>query len=264
MPKSGAYCRATDLFVNGHNSPLGFAHELGGREWISFFIGYARMPLGMANSWEQLYRLQDWALAHLQTVEHGFYLTGGTALSRGYYHHRHSDDLDFFADDVPEFQLWRDRCLKALERAAATDGQRWQIVLREERFGRAFLAGTTTLKLEFINDVPFRVGLPWVHPSLGLLDTKENILANKISALVDREEPKDLADIFWMCCRDTLDLMAAIENAEGKAAGVFPPLVASRLAEALQLGLPRVAWAQPVNETEFRTGIERLIEALAG
>jgi len=24
-----------------------------------------------------------------------FFLTGGTALSRGYYHHRYSDDLDF-------------------------------------------------------------------------------------------------------------------------------------------------------------------------
>jgi len=67
----------------------------------------------MANGWEQLYGLQDWALAHLQRVQHGFYLTGGTALSRGYYHHRHSDDLDFFADDAADFQLWRDRCLKA-------------------------------------------------------------------------------------------------------------------------------------------------------
>ena len=51
-----------------------------------------------------------------------------------------------------------------------------------------------------------------MHPVLGRLDTKENILANKISAVVSREEPKDLADIYWLCCREGMDLMAAIEH----------------------------------------------------
>jgi hypothetical protein len=32
-----------------------------------------------------------------------FYLTGGTALSRGYYNHRYSDDLDYFVNDHPDF-----------------------------------------------------------------------------------------------------------------------------------------------------------------
>jgi len=30
-----------------------------------------------------------------------FYLTGGTTLSRVYLHHRYSDDLEFFVNDVP-------------------------------------------------------------------------------------------------------------------------------------------------------------------
>jgi hypothetical protein len=216
----------------------------------------------MSNHWEQLYRLQDWALARLKTVQHGFYLTGGTALSRGYYSHRYSDDLDFFANDSNDFQLWRDRCLHALQGDAPAEAQQLEVVLREERFGRAFLRGAVALKLEFINDVPFRVGQPWSHPILGPLDTKENILANKISALVDRQEPKDLADIYWLCCRDTLDLLAAIENAEGKAAGIFPPLVARSLAEALQLGLPSVPWVQPPTWNDFRIGIEGLISTI--
>jgi hypothetical protein len=214
--------------------------------------------------WDQLYRLQDWALAQLRAAQHGFYLTGGTALSRGYYNHRYSDDLDFFADDAPDFQLWRDRCLAVLGAAAPAASLRLEIVLREERFGRAFLTGTAPLKLEFINDVPFRVGQPWAHPVLGLLDTRENILANKISALVDREEPKDAADIFWLCCRDQLDLMTAIQNAEGKAAGVFPPLVARRLSDASKAGLPPVAWAQPIGADEFQAGMERLINLIVG
>ena len=39
----------------------------------------------MPRDWETLYRLQDRALARLRAVEQKFYLSGGTALSRGYY-----------------------------------------------------------------------------------------------------------------------------------------------------------------------------------
>lgn len=216
----------------------------------------------MGRDWGALYDLQDWVLARLQPVSHEFYLTGGTALARGYYEHRYSEDLDFFANDVPDFELWRDRCLSAVRDASTAEGKRLDIVLREPRFGRAVIYGAVPLKLEFINDVPFRVGQPWPHPSLGRLDTKENILANKISALVDREEPKDLVDVFWLCCRDNLDLLAAIEHASGKAAGLFPPLVAKALQEGLKHGLPAVFWQQKPEASEFRKGIEGLIERL--
>ncbi len=216
----------------------------------------------MSSRWDQLYVLQDWVLARLRNVEHRFYLSGGTALSRGYYDHRYSEDLDFFVNDISDFEVWRDRCFDALRKDGEKENWRLEIVLREKRFGRAFLHGPTPLKLEFINDVPFRVGEPWNHPALGRLDTKENILAKKISALIDRDEPKDLADIFWLACRDDLDLLAAIDNAEGKAAGIFPPLVARALANGLRLGVPRVPWRHPPQEDEYRSGMEKLISRI--
>ena len=217
----------------------------------------------MQPDWAQLYTLQDGALACLRTVEHGFYLTGGTALARGYYQHRYSEDLDFFVNDRPEFELWRDRCLEAL-RHSLPAGQSLEILLREARFGRAVVHGPVDLKLEFINDVPCRAGAPWLHPQLGRLDTKENILANKISALVDRGAPKDAADIFWLCCRDKLDLLQALEQADGKAAGLFPPLVSKCLAEAAARGLPPIWWVSPPPAQEFRDGLLRLSNVLLG
>lgn len=46
----------------------------------------------------QLYPLQDKFLRLLERQHAGqFYLTGGTALSRFYFQHRYSDDLDFFS-----------------------------------------------------------------------------------------------------------------------------------------------------------------------
>ncbi len=67
-----------------------------------------------------------------------------------------------------------------------------------------------------------RTSVPERHALLGLLDTAENILANKISAVVDRKEPKDLADIWGFCTKMNLSLDAAITGAQSKAAGIFP------------------------------------------
>lgn len=43
-----------------------------------------------------------------------FYLTGGTTLSRGYYNHRFSDDLDYFLNGHPDFPVVAERCIKNL------------------------------------------------------------------------------------------------------------------------------------------------------
>ena len=62
---------------------------------------------------DQLYPFQDQVLHDFAAIETGFYLSGGTALSRGYLNHRFSDDLDFFVNDDANFQLWSDRCIQA-------------------------------------------------------------------------------------------------------------------------------------------------------
>ncbi len=62
-----------------------------------------------------LYPIQDEVLQIINQVETGFYLTGGTAASRGYLHHRYSDDLGFFVNDEPDFALWVERIIQALQ-----------------------------------------------------------------------------------------------------------------------------------------------------
>lgn len=153
-----------------------------------------------------LYPFQDELLERINQVETGFYLTGGTAASRGYLRHRYSDDLDFFVNDEPDFGLWVERIIHAL-----ITGGDWQleIVSRHDRFVRLnLLQPGVTLKLEFINDVPSRVGKVSFHPILGKLDSAENILANQLTALLAREEPKDLADAWGFCCRMGLQTFA--------------------------------------------------------
>lgn len=152
---------------------------------------------------ERLYPLQDAVLASFARADTGFYLTGSTAASRGYLNHRFSDDLDLFVNDDPRFGLWADRLITAAVEAAPA--WRVQVGLRDPRFVR-FVVSTASLdlKVELVSDVPSHVGALTTHPVLGRLDSAENILANKLTALADRREPKDLADVWgsaasWAC-----------------------------------------------------------------
>lgn len=208
-----------------------------------------------------LYPFQDEVLKLISQVETGFYLSGGTAASRGYLHHRYSDDLDFFVNDQPEFTLWAERVLQVLQTGGA-----WQleIVSRYERFVRLnLIRPEIALKLEFINDVPARVGPVSLHPVLGKLDSAENILANKLTALLAREEPKDLADVWGFCCRLHLPLEPAISGAQGKAAGIFPADLARVFLSASSEDYDLNRWVSPPPTCDqFLHDLHRLGEAL--
>jgi len=96
-----------------------------------------------------------------------------------------------------------------------------------------------------------------------MLDTRENILANKITALVDRKAPKDVADIYWLCCEDNLDLLEALTGASGKAAGIFPPHVASELDKWRKAGVPDALWLKRPEPARYEEGLARLVESLS-
>jgi len=209
---------------------------------------------------DRFYPLQDSVLKLIRKEDTGFYLTAGTAASRGYLNHRFSDDLDFFVNDDPRFGLWNDRLIHAL-----SDQRLGQVtvLLREERFARVLLTvHDISIKLEFVNDVPSRVGITSDHPILGSLDSAENILANKIGAVIDRNEPKDLADIWGFCSLRRLSLQAAIEGAQGKAAGIFPADLARVLCSATREDWELIRWIEAPSADRFLEDLLQLGERL--
>lgn len=207
-----------------------------------------------------LYPLQNIVLKKITGLNSPFYLSGGTAASRGYLHHRFSDDLDFFVNDDDNFRLWCERILIALEKDS---GLKLRPLLREERFTRLIIENDgTELKIEFINDVPAHVGAIRNHDLLGRIDSSENILANKITALMDRTEPKDLADVWGFCCVMGLNLKAAIQDAHGKAAGIFPPDLARILISANKDDWAAIKWINPPDSNIFTKGLKNLGETL--
>lgn len=209
---------------------------------------------------ERLYPLQDDVLARVRDLTTGFYLSGGTAASRAYLRHRFSDDLDLFTNDAPEFPLWADRVIEALRRRP---GGTVSVALRERRFVRCVLeTPDVALKIEMVDDVPSRVGSPREHAVLGRVDSAENILANKLTALVDRREPKDLADVWGFCCRMKLSLEDALAGAQGKAVGLFAPDVARPLLEATRDDWSLVRWIDAPDVAAWLTELRALGERL--
>ena len=204
----------------------------------------------------RLYPFQDSVLHDLSLIDTGFYLTGGTALSRGYLNHRFSDDLGSFVNDNNNFSLWADRFIQQLAHSPAWSTQ---VLLREERYVRLNLTqADANLKIEMVNDVPARVGEPWLHPVLGRTDTAENILANKITAALDRSESRDLADIWGLCVLNNLSLSEAITGAQGKATGVFPVDLARVLCSTTRADWEAVRWVTPPNPEQFVTQLNEL------
>lgn len=207
-----------------------------------------------------LYPFQDRVLRVLDDLDTEFYLTGGTAASRGYLGHRFSDDLDLFVNDAADFSLWSERFIQALSRSG---DWRTNVSQRDRRLIRVSLATEEiALKIEMVNDVPAHVGEIRRHPLLGRLDSPENILANKITALIDRREPKDLADVWAFCCRLGLPLAVALDGASSKAAGVFPADVARRLCTVTVEDWELVRWIEEPEAERFVSDLRRLGEEL--
>jgi hypothetical protein len=100
------------------------------------------MAADKAYSLNQLYPLQDRVLRTITDCDTDFYLTGGTALSRAYLHHRFSDDLDLFVnyaslkDTDPRFSRYCDQVLNAL---ASNAGWQTRVTLRQPFFMRSFV-----------------------------------------------------------------------------------------------------------------------------
>lgn len=216
--------------------------------------------MALAEHFQRLYRLQDAVLGAFAAADTEFYLTGGTAASRGYLHHRLSDDLDLFVNDDSRFGLWADRLVAV---ASARPGWQVSVGLRDARFVRfAVTEVGLSLKVELVNDVPSRVGRVSVHPVLGRLDSAENILANKLTALIDRQEPKDLADVWGFCTRMGLSLGGAVEGAQGKAAGLFPVDLSRALLGATSSDWGLVRWIEAPPIEQFLGDLRRLGEEL--
>lgn len=164
--------------------------------------------------YQKSYQLQDRFLQWWATLALPFYLSGGTALGRYYLGHRYSEDLDFFVNADPGYPSHISYLYQ--EMGAHFDLDPAQFLFTND-YTRFFIRDQEAfLKIELVNDVAYRSGAPF-HMPFGLLDTPANILSNKLSALMGRDEPKDLFDIVQLAAHYDFSWMEVFLEAKKKA-----------------------------------------------
>ncbi len=210
----------------------------------------------------QLYPLQDKVLQVLAQASHQFYLTGDTALSRQYLDHRYSDDLDFFLNRSNQFAEQVHICFEILQQ---TWGRKVEKTLHLDSFARGFIRDEgVELKIEFVNDVPFRVGTSIETPLFIRTDTIINILSNKISAL-SRRAAKYFADIWCIALKYPFYWKAVIEAAQNKDASVDETEVLAMLKDFNVNDLLEVKWTKPLDLEKAKVDMDKiLIDVLWG
>ena len=157
----------------------------------------------------KLYELQDMVLDEVFKITKSFYLTGGTALHRFYYDIRYSDDLDFFCID--EFFAYEIREI---------------INSLKEKFNIKLKVDAQHFKLLYIDDLKVDFVDTHFEPHFGdflkkeglVIDSKENIFINKITAIMGRDEEKDIADFYFLKTKENYNLKEYLKKAKEKLA----------------------------------------------
>lgn len=165
--------------------------------------------------------LQNDFLRAFFSREHGFYLTGGAALVGFYLGHRETNDLDLFTSES-EIENGFSIAADAAQRLGATiesiqtaPDHRRLLVKRDE----------DAIVVDLVREHVFQID-PHKKEINGIrVDSPEEILANKLCALLSRSEIRDLVDVRELE-KAGFSLEDAIEAAAKKDTGLSPAQLA--------------------------------------
>ena len=215
---------------------------------------------------ENLYPLQDGVMNTISKCGTRFFLTGGTALSRAYYNHRYSDDLDFFVNDDDDYPAQ----VKEVFYKLKEDGFFWDSsfdFISDKNF-TSFKVGwdksDTLLKLDFVNDVASHFGDVIKTKLFIRTDSILNMLSNKLTALF-RYAAKDAADIREIALHEKIDWQKIMNDARQKEADLEIPIICDILQGIPQSEFETIAWTKKPSWQEFRADIDKIVyEMMSG
>jgi hypothetical protein len=156
-----------------------------------------------------------------------FFLTGGTALSAFYLQHRYSEDLDLFTLDSDAF----DRVPLYVADTAARLNATVASLQTAPQFHRYRLSrNEEAVIVDFVKEVVPQISEVKNKFDGIVVDTLDDIAANKICTVVSRAEIKDYIDLYFLA-RAGYPLENSIQPAQQKDAGVSQAMVAFLLSE---------------------------------
>jgi predicted nucleotidyltransferase component of viral defense system len=209
---------------------------------------------------ENLYPLQNGVLRAVENCSVRFYLTGGTALSRAYYNHRYSDDLDFFVNNDSEYDEQTDIVLARLRE----EGFFWddsKDFIKAPNFRTLKVQWNKSdifLKLDFVNDSTPHFGDFTAADFFNRIDPVRNILSNKLGAIF-RLAGKDVADIREIALHESVNWNEIINEARHKDVGVELSYIAEIMKSIPISEFEGVHWIKNPGWETFQKDIEKIV-----
>ena len=150
-----------------------------------------------------------------------FYLTGGTALSGFYLGHRTSIDLDFFTQSENVFDEL-DFIIHEVSSDITCEIKSIRITNYFKHYEADMPDGPLTI--HSAKDIAVRIAPVQIYDSL-IIDSIEDITANKICAFLGRNSMKDFIDLYFLDSNGyTIENFLSI--AQQKDGGLFPETLA--------------------------------------
>jgi len=190
----------------------------------------------------QLYKLQDEILELVVKLQSEFYLTGGTALHRFYYDARYSDDLDFFVTNSQNMNELFNEIVQELNEL------KYDVVVEVNARDFCRVQINKILQLDFVNDRVYRYKKSNIINGIKV-DNKVNILTNKINTIINRDEEKDVYDLFCLAYHEEFNWGDIFKIANKKAV-VEKDIFIYRLKEFPLIWLDRIKKIKDIKITK--------------
>jgi hypothetical protein len=127
--------------------------------------------------------------------EGGFFLSGGAALAGYHLGHRYTDGLDLFTLDDVAFE----RSRHVMGDLGAALGARVEVTQDAPGFRRFVVSrGGDALVVDLVRERVFQLHRDKTEVEGVKVDPPDEILANKLTALVGRTEERDLVDVYLL------------------------------------------------------------------
>jgi len=191
-------------------------------------------------------------------AEH-FYLTGGTALARFYFHHRESLDLDLFTNDWGQEFAHANQIILGILHTL-------ELRITSQVVTDTFLqyivtdAAGTPLKVDLVKDIPVHFGELVTRNGIRI-DSLENIGSNKVLAIFGRTDAKDFIDLYWILQQTGFKFDDLYRRSREKDMGLSELYLAYALQNVEKIRLfPRML--EPLAWDEIKTFFQKLARAL--
>lgn len=207
---------------------------------------------------ENLYPMQTSVLNSIDRLGTPLFLTGGTALSREYYSHRYSDDLDLFVNDAGNFADIVENVLNEISKS-----KDYRITSKNLYYECCMLQlknnDGVSLKIDIVNDIPVNHGTPHKGKNIPfMVDSVENILTNKISAIIGRNEIKDVVDLREICRHKKFNWQEVLIKALEKEASVDADFLCSALGCIRKEDFDQIHWIKKPEWNKFAADVRSI------